>query len=171
MLKKKIILILIVVAIVGYGIFVVNHQVKVEETNINNLDVGEIKTEKGSDNSEVVKEVVAPKQNLQNNEISSEEGQKINVILAIPQREFNITITEGATVYDMLSLIGQKENINFVFKNFSGLGFYVDSIDGVKSGSGKFWIYYINGKKAETGISNYKLKAGDRVLWQLEEEI
>lgn len=173
MLKKKIILILIVILAVVLGVFGLSQKPESKKVEGNNLPA----TQDVSASKEETKQVAvetntsSSKNTLQAEEISSEDGQKINITFTIPQREFNITITEGASVYDLLSTIGQKENINFGFKNFSGLGFFVDSIDGVKSGSGKNWIYYINGKKAEEGISNYKLKAGDSILWKLEDEI
>lgn len=173
MLKKKIILILIVILVVTLSVFGLSQKPESKKVEANNPSA----TQDLSVSKEETKQVgveantSSPKNTLQAEEISSEDGQKINITLTIPQREFNITITEGASVYDLLSLIGQKENINFGFKDFSGSGFFVDSIDGVKSENGKYWIYYINGKKAEAGISNYKLKAGDSILWKLEDEI
>ena len=30
------------------------------------------------------------------------------------------------------------------------------------------WIYYVNGKEAAVGISNYKINPGDTVSWKYE---
>lgn len=173
MSKKKIILILLVILVVSLGVFGLSRKTENKDSYekvIPTISDTSISSEESLKN-ESKENVVTPSRTLKSEEISSEEGSKINIILTIPNREFNITITEGASVYDLLISISQKENVDFGFKNFSGLGFFVDSINGVKSENGKYWIYYINGKKAEEGISNYKLKEGDSILWKLEDEI
>ncbi len=59
---------------------------------------------------------------------------------------------------------------NVETKTFSGVGEYVTSINGIKEDSGKnFWAFYVNGKQANLGASDYKLKSGDKVVWKLEE--
>ena len=58
--------------------------------------------------------------------------------------------------------------INFKDKNYSGMGKFVEEINGLKSSQNKYWIYYINGKEANVGISNYKINPGDVVSWKLK---
>lgn len=54
-------------------------------------------------------------------------------------------------------------------KNFSGVGEYVKSIDGLEESVGKnFWAFYVNGTQSQTGAGDYKLKSGDVVEWKLE---
>ena len=48
------------------------------------------------------------------------------------------------------------------------MGKFIVAINGVKGNGDKNWIYYVNGKKAQTGVSNYKLKSGDVVSWKYE---
>ncbi len=45
----------------------------------------------------------------------------------------------------------------------------ISSIDGKKQDNKaeKYWIYSVNGKEAEVAASEYKLKAGDKVVWNL----
>ena len=57
--------------------------------------------------------------------------------------------------------------INFVEKNYTGMGKFIESINGIKNGE-KNWIYYVNGQKANIGVSNYKIKNGDIVSWKYE---
>ena len=59
-------------------------------------------------------------------------------------------------------------NFTFNYKEYSGLGIFIDEINGVKGGQGGYWIYYINNKEANVGVSNYILKDGDSVLWKQE---
>ena len=66
----------------------------------------------------------------------------------------------------------QKEGkINFKDETYSGMGKFIEEINGVKNNGEQNWIYYVNGKKAEIGISNYEIKAGDTVSWKYEKNI
>ena len=47
----------------------------------------------------------------------------------------------------------------------------IEEINKVKNGGEKNWIYYVNGKKAEIGVSNYKIKEGDVVSWKYENSL
>ena len=58
--------------------------------------------------------------------------------------------------------------IIFKEKNYLGMGKFVEEINGVKSNGEKYWIYYVNNKKANIGISNYKINEGDIVSWKYE---
>jgi hypothetical protein len=53
-------------------------------------------------------------------------------------------------------------------KEYSGLGEFVESIDGTKPDKNHFWSFYVNGKQAEVGAGAYVLKNGDRIEWKLE---
>lgn len=53
-------------------------------------------------------------------------------------------------------------------KEFSGIGEYVDSIDGVAGDSGHFWSFYLNGKQASEGAGTYITKSGDQIVWKYE---
>ena len=57
--------------------------------------------------------------------------------------------------------------INFKEKTYSGMGEFIEEINGIKNGE-KNWIYYVNNKKAEIGVSNYKINIGDIVSWKYE---
>jgi len=59
--------------------------------------------------------------------------------------------------------------IDFKEKTYVGMGKFIEEINGVKGNGNKYWIYYVNNKKAEVGVSNYKLKSGDVVSWKLED--
>jgi hypothetical protein len=50
----------------------------------------------------------------------------------------------------------------------SGLGNFIDEINGIKGTKGRYWIYYINNKKASVGVSKYFVKNGDIIKWSQE---
>lgn len=70
--------------------------------------------------------------------------------------------TEGQTAYDVLSATHKVEA-----KDYGAMGKFVQSIDGVKAGSGHFWEFWINGKSSNVGASSYKLQNGDKLEWKL----
>lgn len=51
----------------------------------------------------------------------------------------------------------------------SEYGAYVDSINGIKGGQdGKYWTFYVNGKMANIGASEYIAKGGEKIEWKFE---
>ena len=84
---------------------------------------------------------------------------------------YNTNVVDGSTVYDAMKLIEDTKDSNFSFvsKDYSGLGSFVDEINGISGSPGKYWIYYINNQKASVGVSKYVLKAGDIISWKQEE--
>lgn len=70
---------------------------------------------------------------------------------------------EGKTALELL-----RASHTITTKSFSGLGEYVESIDGVKPDSKHFWSFYVNGKSSNVGASSYTTKSGDVIEWKLE---
>lgn len=54
-------------------------------------------------------------------------------------------------------------------KVFSGMGEYVDGIDGTASDSNHFFSFYVNGQQAQVGADQYITKNGEQIEWRLEE--
>lgn len=84
-----------------------------------------------------------------------------------------MNIKEGANVYDLMLQAAQAGQFTLKEKNFGGsLGYLIETINGVASSPTKkmFWIYYINGKKATLGISQYRLQPFDFIMWKYEPE-
>lgn len=96
----------------------------------------------------------------------------INATLLIPGQTYNTTIPEGKNVYELMTFISSdnEEDSRFTFqeREHQGLGYFVYEINGIKGKSGAYWIYYINGKEANVGISKYIVKNGDVIEWKQE---
>ena len=92
----------------------------------------------------------------------------IKTILEINGSRYEGEILEPTSVYNFMNKLRTEQKIEFTEKNYVGMGKLIDSIDGIRSNGNKTWIYYVNGKKAEVGVSNYKLKPGDVVSWKYE---
>lgn len=92
-----------------------------------------------------------------------------NVFLEISGVKYGGIVADEVTIYDFMNNLRANGTIVFKEKNFTGMGKFIEEINGVGSNNQKYWIYYVNGVKAKTGISNYKIKPGDVVSWKLED--
>ncbi len=94
---------------------------------------------------------------------------KIQSILKVSDVEYKVSLSQGSSAYDLMEA-AKTQGLNFQERQFAGLGVFIDEINGVKSSQkdGKYWIYYINGQKAQVGISSYIIKPNDVISWKYE---
>jgi|AntRauTorckE6833_2_1112554.scaffolds.fasta_scaffold09857_2 hypothetical protein len=118
--------------------------------------------------SEEVGEQITREQVLEN-ELDFEISY-LNYDFILDSKQISGIFIEGDSLYDSLLKMKEKELIDFEDKNFSGLGSYIYSINGISENKreGEYWIYYVNGQKANIGVSNYLLNEKDEIRWQLE---
>lgn len=90
------------------------------------------------------------------------------VVLEINGQKYESPVAEQTSVYNFMTQLKNEGKINFKDKNYPGMGKFIEEINGIKNSREKNWIYYVNNKKAEIGISNYKLNLGDVVSWKYE---
>lgn len=77
---------------------------------------------------------------------------------------------DGLTVQDLLNTAAKHpRGIKFEFRG-QGETAILTQLDGVKNeGSGRNWIYQVNGKFGDRSFAIQKLSAGDNVLWKFGE--
>lgn len=132
--------------------------------------------------SETIKENTEQEKELPNKNIENPETpktkSKITKNIATNQAYIEINgikhqseISENISVYDFMNKARKEGKFIFKEKNYIGIGKFIEEISGVRSDGKKYWIYYVNGKKAQIGVSNYKINPGDVVSWKYEEEI
>jgi len=102
-----------------------------------------------------------PEEGELGNEVSNQ------VIFEIGDQKLSETISGEISVYDFMQKLQAEGKMNFQSKNYPGLGKFITEINGVENGE-KYWFYYVNGQKAEIGVSNYKINNGDIVSWKYE---
>ena len=91
--------------------------------------------------------------------------------LEINDKKLETNIKEKESVYDFMTQLQKESKINFKDETYGGMGKLIEEIDGIKNSGEKNWIYYVNGKKAQIGISNYQINKGDVVSWKYEKDI
>jgi len=99
---------------------------------------------------------------------SAIESPSETAILLINNAKYESSIQSQTTVYDFMKKLEDEGKINFTEKNYIGMGKFIESINGVEGNQDKSWIYYVNDKEAQVGVSNYKIKPGDIVSWKYE---
>jgi len=121
------------------------------------VEISNIKTDLNNKTESIVKKEILKDENIKN----------ISVDINVFNKSYSIKIQENGSVYDAMKSISD-ESFSFKSTNHAGLGYFIESINGVKGEPGKYWIYYVNGKEASVGVSNYILKDGDSILWKQE---
>ena len=83
---------------------------------------------------------------------------------------FTTRVPEKASVYEAMKMLSASTAMRFEFKEYSGLGAMLVSINGVANDARaqNFWIYYLNGKPAPMGISSLRLSPHDLITWRYE---
>lgn len=81
-----------------------------------------------------------------------------------------VPIRAAGTALDAMRAYASSEKFAFTGREYSSLGFFVESINGRKNAGGSYWFLYINGAASEKGVSQAVLRPGDVVEWRYEKE-
>jgi hypothetical protein len=105
---------------------------------------------------------------VQNQSEKSLAENKINTAtLEINGIKYESEILKQISIYDFMDQLRSEGKITFKEKNYTGMGKFIEEINGIKNRE-KYWIYYVNGEKANIGVSNYQINSGDVVSWKYE---
>lgn len=89
--------------------------------------------------------------------------------LQVLDQFYDVSFKEGDTLeMAMVKFDIERDDFSFITSNHPSLGSFVEEINNMRGSIGKYFIYYINGKSADVGISKYVLKEGDIINWKLE---
>lgn len=97
--------------------------------------------------------------------------KKIQAVMLINGVKYQAAIKPDSSVYDFMSALKEQNQFDFVSRNYSAMGFFVEEINGVKNDpAGKNWLYYVNGQPAQVSVAYYKLKNNDTIEWKYEKK-
>ena len=164
------VIVLVVMVIVALGFFESNKKLDVIVQEVSNTPVQHIE----------VKEVVEKAKVVSNNNVvvesptqtaKTEEVKTFNSVatLKIGGGSFRLDFNKDESLYNTLNRLKAAGVITMSGKEYSGLGFFVSEINGLKSSGGKSIIYYVNSEKASIGISNLKLNPEDIIEFKVED--
>ncbi|MDQ5954713.1 MAG: hypothetical protein QG583_641 [Patescibacteria group bacterium] len=97
---------------------------------------------------------------------TAEKG--IKTTLEVNNTKYESEINKEISVYDFMTQLKTEGKITFKEKTYSGIGKFIQEINGLKSDGDNYWIYYVNGVEASIGVSNYKINPGNVVSWKYE---
>jgi len=106
---------------------------------------------------------------VKQDQIKKEAENLINVSLKVQDKNYTAKIKEGSSAYELMNQLKQ-DGLTFSATEYSGLGFFITEINGVKEDRKKsnYWTLYINGKESSVGASQLILKEGDLIEWTNE---
>ncbi|PIR68838.1 hypothetical protein COX93_01375 [Candidatus Nomurabacteria bacterium CG_4_10_14_0_2_um_filter_30_12] len=125
-------------------------------------------TPQNIDNIQKYTETNKIQKNKKINSILKEDFTTLKTILEINGIKYESETEKEISIYDFMNKLKKEGKINFKDKTYSGMGKLIEEINGIKPNNEKYWIYYVNNKKANIGISDYKINPGDVVSWKLE---
>lgn len=79
-----------------------------------------------------------------------------------------VCVSATSTVLGIMQDLFARGEIVYAGRDYPGLGFFVETINGEGAPSGSSWILYINGKPSDIGASGARVKPGDTALWRIE---
>jgi len=114
--------------------------------------------------------VVPPLKTTELSSVAQKESVLVNLV--VEDIEYEMRVAPGSSAYDVMVQAQETSDLSFKGSEFVGLGFFVEEIKGLRQNprAGKYWIYYINGEAAKVGISVYRIKTNDVILWKYEKE-
>lgn len=115
-------------------------------------------------------EATAPKETTEETAVSAQ----IVVTVSGPgvTQRCEVPVSGSMNVHQLMKQASAQCKFSYRVKDFTSLGAFVDELGGLVSDqkNGKFWIYYVNGKKANIGVSGYTAQPDDVVAWVYEQE-
>lgn len=80
-------------------------------------------------------------------------------------------IEKDARVLDLMRALDEDEkDFSFEYKD-SSIGAFIEKINGIENNSktNMYWMFYVNNKLANVGVSEYKIVDGDTIEWRYED--
>jgi len=116
---------------------------------------------------------IGPKEPTSTPQNATEQSNTIPATISVLDKTYPVQIDEGSSVYDAMQSLMKQGLVSFTAKEYSGMGYLIEEFNGTKNdnASGTYWVYYINGKSADEGISSYIIKPNDTISWKYEKSI
>jgi hypothetical protein len=92
------------------------------------------------------------------------------ISLMVGTTTYGTLIASDTSVYELMDLTASSSSFEFKSTFYPSLGYFIDEIGGLRNANGWYWTLYVNDQMSSLGASNYKLKAGDRILWKYEKK-
>ncbi len=97
-----------------------------------------------------------------------QKPEVIPITIVVQDKEYKAEVNPGSSAYTAMDTLKENGLITFSAKNFSGLGYFIEEINGIKNNpqTGFYWTLYINNQEAKIGVSGYIVKSNDVITWK-----
>jgi len=94
--------------------------------------------------------------------------ESLEIPIYVGESSYHVSVPAGSSVFDAMSAAKARAGLIFLAYTYSGLGYFVEEINGIRNGQGEYWTLYVNGVYSKVGASSYELRKGDTVEWKFE---
>ena len=88
--------------------------------------------------------------------------------VSIEGKVFDAAVHENENVFDIMNTLKTEGALSFTAREYVGMGAMLLSINGKASNGDLTWIFYVNGKESQKGVSSVKVSPGDVIEWKYE---
>ncbi|MDB5187759.1 MAG: hypothetical protein JWO50_279 [Candidatus Kaiserbacteria bacterium] len=88
--------------------------------------------------------------------------------LVIGSQSYDLPIHEDETLLDAMQALQSSTSFDYSGRQYTGLGFFVMSINGKAAADGFNWMLYVDGRPSEYGASALIIKTGQKIEWKYE---
>jgi hypothetical protein len=130
-------------------------------------------TRGGNDNIDPSAEFTLSEANVpQDDSADPSLALRMTVVVVAGTTTYPLSVLPSTTVYDAMRLlqIDSRQPFQMSAKNYPGMGYFVEEINGVKNNptANTYWFMYVNDQSAQVGASQYILKPNDIITWKYE---
>ncbi|MDD5726542.1 MAG: DUF4430 domain-containing protein [Patescibacteria group bacterium] len=93
------------------------------------------------------------------------------VTLKVLDKAYTQAFVKDQTVYEFMKALEASQDFKFDGKDYGQeMGFFVQSINSQTNDNTKnlYWVFYLNDKKSDVGISSARLNPNDVITWKYE---
>jgi len=93
------------------------------------------------------------------------------VALKVLDKTYTQAFVKDQTAYEFMKALEESQDFKFDGKDYGPeMGFFVQSINNQANDNAKnlYWVFYLNDKKSDVGISSIKLNPNDVITWKYE---
>lgn len=91
-----------------------------------------------------------------------------NVTFSVGSTTYAVYVPQNSSVLDAMQVLASTTSFTFSGRDYTSLGFFVESVNGRAAANGSVWIFYVNGVKSGKGISSVAITPGDTIEWKYE---
>jgi len=95
--------------------------------------------------------------------------EELAATIKVQDEIYEVVVLQGSSVFDAME-VAQEQGFLFAGKDYMGMGFFVEEINGIQQTPQEkmYWIYSVNGEKAQVGVSSYVIEDNDVITFTYE---